>query len=385
MTKTGNKRIFKPDAAQETLLRAVLRPPAETVTHWRKWQRMVALDDIDPASFRLLPLLHHKLGQAGVPEKQLARYRGVSRQAWYRNSMLLNRLGQLLEAFAQAGLRPPLLLKGGALVLEYYESPALRPMSDIDLLVRFADLEKIGTVMEENGWHSIHPRPESLAEARGKVMRECHYRNREGFEIDFHWNLAQENLYNEEYLEGFFQRAHPAEINGHPVLAPDAGDLLYHVIIHGLQAEAHPNLYWVIDAQRILARNGNRIDWGRIFMMALEDRLALRLKRASQRLSELGLQDLIPPAPRRLLTTLDCRTGEKIEFFFTCHPTTLLGNFPLGCFLAWRYARRFPSSRLRIKAIIDFFLWRWQLDHFYQLPGEFVNRFGQKLRLTLNT
>ena len=378
------RRSWRPDPAQEKLLRAVLRPPEEAVVYWQSWREMVALDDIDPASLRLLPLLYRKLKNAGVAAEKLSRYRSVYQHYWYRNNLLLDRLGGVLKAFAQAGLDPPLLLKGVPLVLNYYESPALRPMSDVDLLVRSADLKRFHTVLKKCGWQPLHSLPEASSGIRFLVSRECHFQNREGFEIDLHWNLFQESHYDDKTLEALFQRARPIEVKGQPALVPDPGDLLYHVVVNALQAEAHANLYWVIDTERILRHDAARIDWARLISTAIDDNMGLRLKKACHRLDDLGLREIIPPAPRRIIMNLESGLWEKAEFLFIDHPSTLLGDLPRVFFMAFRYSRRFPSPRLRLTAVRDYFLCRWQLDHLYQVPGDFLRRFWKRLRIALN-
>ena len=50
-------------------------------------------------------------------------------------------IDELLAAFAAAGI-PVILLKGAALAHRIYTSPALRPMVDIDVLVRHVDIER---------------------------------------------------------------------------------------------------------------------------------------------------------------------------------------------------------------------------------------------------
>ena len=85
-----------PTTDQELLLRACLRTGTDAVDAWRRWRSRIDLDDVDDASFRLLPLLYRTLAtlredatlETGAP---LARalddlaFRGVPRErfeAW---------------------------------------------------------------------------------------------------------------------------------------------------------------------------------------------------------------------------------------------------------------------------------------------------------------
>lgn len=58
-----------------------------------------------------------------------------------RNMILFDELGRVLEAFNEAGI-DVIVLKGAALAQTIYPDIALRPMGDVDLLVKKEGLEK---------------------------------------------------------------------------------------------------------------------------------------------------------------------------------------------------------------------------------------------------
>src|SRR4051794_7149722 len=66
-------------------------------------------------------------------------------------------LAQLAIALRDAAA-PALLVKGAALALTVYPSPASRPMADIDLLVRRADRHRILAALTAAGG-VVHDRP----------------------------------------------------------------------------------------------------------------------------------------------------------------------------------------------------------------------------------
>lgn len=59
-------------------------------------------------------------------------------------------LKDALDALGEAGIRA-VLLKGAALAF-FYESPALRPMCDVDILVAGADWQRAGEALRVSGW-----------------------------------------------------------------------------------------------------------------------------------------------------------------------------------------------------------------------------------------
>ena len=115
------------------LLQAALLDGDRASTASRAWCARIDLDLLDAGSLRLLPLLYRAMTARGESWTHLGRLRGVYRQTWYRNNLLIGRLARLIDALERAGI-PTLVLKGVPLALCYYRDTALRPMGDADLL-----------------------------------------------------------------------------------------------------------------------------------------------------------------------------------------------------------------------------------------------------------
>lgn len=71
-----------------------------------------------------------------------------------RVSLLLSELAEILEA-CQAASLPVMPLKGSLLNARYYPAPGLRPMNDLDLLVRPADESRIHQILAKLGYRLI--------------------------------------------------------------------------------------------------------------------------------------------------------------------------------------------------------------------------------------
>ncbi len=88
---------------------------------------------------------------------------GASRALYVARSAIVDAIDQAV------GYRmPTLLVKGAGLSLTAYASPWIRPMSDIDLLVRPARLEELARLLEANGFRRVvdpaRPRTTALLE-----------------------------------------------------------------------------------------------------------------------------------------------------------------------------------------------------------------------------
>ena len=115
-----------PTHAQRLLLKACLLEGAPAVCAWEEWSETVALDDVDAASQRLIPLLARNLRAAGISHPDVGRMRGIHRYWWSRNQVLLRKLPAVLGLLRAEGIEP-LVLKGVPLALGYYEDAGLRP------------------------------------------------------------------------------------------------------------------------------------------------------------------------------------------------------------------------------------------------------------------
>jgi hypothetical protein len=103
-----------PSEEHRLLLRAALLDDAAAA--WCEWNRRVALDDMDEASMRLMPLVSANLRRLGVEHGHVRRLRGIHRYWWSRNQMLMRRLAIVLDGFNRESI-PVMVLKGVPLAL----------------------------------------------------------------------------------------------------------------------------------------------------------------------------------------------------------------------------------------------------------------------------
>ncbi len=105
----------------------------------------------------LAPLLHRvTCGQDLVPAALEEQWRSVYLQSLQRSARLFHELEALLRSMAAAGV-PVMLLKGAALAEAVYGDVALRPMTDLDLLVRPRDVPAALSVLRVAGYKTDEP------------------------------------------------------------------------------------------------------------------------------------------------------------------------------------------------------------------------------------
>lgn len=141
-----------PNDLQALLVRAAVGSDEEIIPAFQAWQRVVDLDgNIDGGSFRLLPLVFTRLLGQHSEDALMGRLKGIYRKTWCETQTLLLATASAVAALEADGVRT-MLLKGAPLALCTYPSVALRPMMDLDIAVRGADVPRAVQVLHDCGW-----------------------------------------------------------------------------------------------------------------------------------------------------------------------------------------------------------------------------------------
>jgi len=189
-----------------------------------------------------------------IPESALAELR----QAYLRNAMVnLQRFHYLeaaLLALAAAGV-PVIVLKGGYLAEAIYGNIALRVMSDLDILVKPADVSKSDSALRRAGFAPAENRVEALADTN-----EFHFYHRKSGElVELHVEPVDADYPFYMKTEDLWAAAVPARIAGVEAMSLSPEDLL---IYQGIHAALHSYGYGLrafFDAAAIVDRLP--VDW----------------------------------------------------------------------------------------------------------------------------
>jgi hypothetical protein len=332
-----------PTREQEWLLRAAWLDGAPSLEAWHAWQAVVDIEQIDPGSFRLLPLLQRNLARQGVTGDLMQRLRGVHRQAWFRNRLLFARSAGTVRALEDAGL-DTLLLKGIPLALRYYREDATRPMADADVLVRTADVHRALDRLQHLGWRSQTPLPPWPPPHRASWA----FRNDAGHEFDLHWHVFNDCLGARDD-DDLWAAAVPLTIDGAETRALCAADQLLHVLAHGIHWNPLPSIRWVADAAAIIDGAGASLDWARLLTQAEQRQLMPLVAAGLPYLAQL-LAAPIPPAVLTPLTTRRPTAGERL----------------------WLWARTTPGARSGLLRMWSGFSRASRLSGHWRTPAGFT-------------
>ncbi len=305
-----------PTAQQELLLRAALLKGPGAIEAWKEWKSDVEVEELDPGSYRMLPLLYRNLQVHGIKDPSLGKYKGVYRQTWYKNQVLFHAIALLLRSFHDAGIET-MTLKGAALVSLYYKDYGLRPMNDFDLLIHMNQVSAAMNLLRALGWTPMDFEP---ADKYMSVSYSHGFRNGKGQEIDLHWHvLSQCREANAD--DDFWEGASETRFHDVPTCVLNPTDQLLHTCIHGARWNYTPPFRWVADTSIILDTSQSEISWNRLIEQSRKRRLVLPLRETLNYLKDLVAAP-IPSEVLRRICDLPVSKNERIEHMVNINPPT---------------------------------------------------------------
>lgn len=369
-----------PTHEQELLLKASLLRGDGAIAAWHDWKSIVHIDDLDPGSFRMLPLLYQNLKEHGIEEPVMDRCKEVYRLTWSQNQLLFHGVATLLCSLHDAGIRT-MVLKGAALVVQYYQDYGLRPMVDFDILVPTKQaIEAMNVLVVERGWKPKRRSLEDFAETSFSVWHAEEFKDAAGRAVDLHWHMLLECCYPGAD-DDFWENAVPILVSDVATCAPSPTDQLLHLCAHGAKYRPVPQFRWVADAVAILSAPETEIDWARLVAQAEKRRLILPLRNALQYLWNL-LGVPVPSATLAALHDAPVSRIERIEYRTVTHSLGRLGKLPTIWTRYARYSQGAKSGSLQPKLLgfLRYLQYFWNMEHMGQVLRRVVSRGWQKVR-----
>ena len=109
------------------------------------------VDDLTRGLFCALPLVQHRLADAGIVDPVLQRLAGTARKAWYRSQLQLASLAPVVTTLRRAGLEP--LFVGAAVRASlYYPSAGTRVVPALEALLEPDRGDEAAAALRADGW-----------------------------------------------------------------------------------------------------------------------------------------------------------------------------------------------------------------------------------------
>ena len=222
-----------------------VRPPQVSMTQWQELLSHLK-------SHWIIPLLYWHAGRLPdefqPPAPVMDQMRTVFQWSRLRSIHMEKQLREITAAFKAEGIRI-LVLKGPAYGRTVYPDPALRPGSDLDLLVHPEDFIRSRKIMESIGYTCESRLFEGFKDFNCEENFTSRTNPKEMLPICFHWAMhmfPEKNAGNN--VEALLRNATEAEGSGPRFLVADPVDALIHAAAHVI---IHHNqdirLLWIYD------------------------------------------------------------------------------------------------------------------------------------------
>lgn len=226
--------------------------------------------------WRLSPLLSARAKMHAVTHPLVKRIAGVARHTWLSNEIRMKSLPGFLDLVE--AVSPAVLMKGGATLVRFGALGNLRPMGDLDILVREPLFRAVVATIGEAGWLpegvAIDPDGEWPEATPGAPFK------RSISEIyDLHWSPLHD-VADPELSDTIIASAQAVVHGGRPMLVPAMHHHLAILLLHADQAvsEDAGRVDWACEAVLALDASGAQMDWRAFEAFArsygLQERLA---------------------------------------------------------------------------------------------------------------
>ena len=361
-----------PEGVHLALMRAALLDGPAAVAAFHEWRDAIIFDDLDPASFRLQPLLRWNMNRLGLKDPLMARLDSVSRFLLVETTMKLDLLRRLSAALHGMDV-PCLLLKGAAIGQRYYPHPSLRPMADCDLLIRderhlFA-MEKLFAA----GWRT-----------NGEDNAVRHYSSDlwhppfPTIFVELHWRSGIESTLSDDRM--MWAASEELLFHTMPCRAFCAEDEIIHACRHGLSwSPESPPMRWLVDCAMIIRQAGPRIDWHRLAERARAMEQTLCVRHSLEWISREGCA----PIPAKALQKLQSQRTRRRERRIHALKLKPRDWSVSTCLYAGFLSRELPYWRwpLQPRRVLRYFAGQFALPDHADILRYFAYHFRQEARL----
>ncbi|HPX96159.1 MAG TPA: nucleotidyltransferase family protein [Brevefilum fermentans] len=206
-----------------------------------------------------------------ISKKQFEELQERTRITAVNNLILIHEAKQVLEVLHQSNI-DVIGLKGLYLIDNIYDDISLRPMADLDLLLKKQDFSKALSILTAIDYH-----PSTYFNVNAENIDIKHVppliKNQKLY-LELHWSIAEGDWPFNIDVDGLWQRAVPAPIAGEDAMALSTEDLLLHLCIHfTYQHQLKGNLRGLYDFIKVFEAHQWEINWKMLFQIAKEWRV----------------------------------------------------------------------------------------------------------------
>jgi hypothetical protein len=224
----------------------------ETDEDWDAW-------GVSAAQQGIAPLLYFRLKQIEIesiiPNQVFHELRQEYHQNAARSLRLLHELNNITKTLNEQDI-PVMPLKGAFLAFHVYENPALRVMSDIDILIPITKIKYAVNILNQLGYSNTG---NPWEEAAHHIVLSS---EKGFFQIEVHWEfatIANDPVFPADLL---WSRASQRKDMGIKILTISPEDLLIHICQHAAIAHLFAQgIRALCDVDLLIRKNHQTLDW----------------------------------------------------------------------------------------------------------------------------
>ena len=317
---------------------------------------------------RVAPLLYRAWRDERFAPVRLQRaVRRAYLQTARRNVALLRELATAVAALDVAGL-PSIVLKGAALAESVYGNVALRPMVDVDLLVRREDLHAALTVLAGGGFTAATREPRVGAAAAFENELLLLKPGPLPVALEIHWSLFDSPYYQRHlHLDRCWAAARPLRLGTTEARMLDPISQLLHLCGHLVLHHGGTDLLWEHDIAECIAVYGAELDWSALLDRAAEWKLIVAIQSLLPRLAEEAGAPIPVAVIERVRALRPTREEQRIAGYLSARERGV--------------TRRFWNDLSSMNAWTDRVRYAW--THLFPSPAYMRERYGFRSPLLL--
>lgn len=220
---------------------------------------------------KLTPLLYSKLlkykNEPSVLKSRIDSLQGEYMGFAAKYTMLRHEIRSLLKIL-NGNKIGVILLKGAYIAEKFYENPALRPMCDIDILIRKKDIDRCLNILTENGY-----KIKNIEEAAGQRQLHCPgVLTKSGILIEPHWDISPSLIFSWKSptnTSQLWENAIKEELFGMEITALPLESLIVHLCTKIFADNFGGQLLQLYDVALILQKSN--VNWELLFSTASTD------------------------------------------------------------------------------------------------------------------
>ncbi|HOX54897.1 MAG TPA: signal peptidase I [Candidatus Omnitrophota bacterium] len=236
--------------------------------NWDKFLWLALYNSVAPIVFISLS----KIKDNNIPEEIMQKFKDSYTESFLKTAPIYDDLANLLKELNLLQVKT-IVLKGCSLAEQLYGDFSLRPMKDIDILVKKQDWPKIREVLDKLNFKA----EKDLLELENSLgaPSDWHlcYRNSRDTKIEFKFNLFILDFPDFDSSD-YWQEAITIKVNNVEALSLSVEDQIIYLSSRMINV-GFRNLLWFCDLRELISNYRDKIDWGKIILKAKNKRVSI--------------------------------------------------------------------------------------------------------------